>query len=195
MSVIKSVRRRAKRVIKPLISRPTQRSYDKVFCVGWLRTGTTSFAAAMEQLGFLHFSYDPDVWSWYQDGDVERVLELATRWESFDDLPWNKTGFIRTLDERFPGSRFVLSDRDPEPWLDSMRRFHARGGQPPRPKEELLELLEERNRFVRDYFADRPDDLLVLRICHGEGFEKLCPFLELPVPDDAAFPHANRGKR
>jgi hypothetical protein len=36
---------------------------------------------------------------------------------------------------------------------------------------------------VRHYFCDRADDLLVLDICAGEGWEKLCPFLGMPVPD------------
>ena len=38
------------------------------------------------------------------------------------------------------------------------------------------------------FFKDRPDDLLVIDICSGEGFERLAPFLDRPVPTEA-FPH------
>ncbi|MEM6598284.1 MAG: sulfotransferase, partial [Cyanobacteria bacterium P01_C01_bin.69] len=44
---------------------------------------------------------------------------------------------------------------------------------------------------VRRYFKDRPNDLLEMNIVEGEGWEKLCPFLEMPVPE-AAFPHRNK---
>ena len=33
------------------------------------------------------------------------------------------------------------------------------------------------------YFSKREKDLLVLDICGGEGWEKLCKFLHVPVPN------------
>ena len=44
----------------------------------------------------------------------------------------------------------------------------------------------ERN--VREYFAGRPEDLLVMNVTAGDGWELLCPFLGKPVPD-FPFPH------
>jgi 3'(2'), 5'-bisphosphate nucleotidase len=41
-----------------------------------------------------------------------------------------------------------------------------------------------------DYFKDRPQDLLVIDVTAGEGWEKLCPFLGKPTPD-IPFPKAN----
>jgi hypothetical protein len=43
---------------------------------------------------------------------------------------------------------------------------------------------------VARYFADRPGDLLRMRICDGEGWNRLCEFLDLPVPRDR-FPTLN----
>ena len=45
---------------------------------------------------------------------------------------------------------------------------------------------------VKAYFKDRPDDLLVIAIAQGEGFEKLAPFLGVAAPNQP-FPH--KGKR
>jgi Sulfotransferase domain len=190
--MLKSLRRRANRVITPHFARPSRRSYNKVFCVGWLRTGTTSFAAAMRHLGFLHFTYDEDVWRWFKAGMVDRVIRHARQWESFDDLPWSKTGLLPRLDEEFPGSRFVLLDREPDAWLDSTIRFGTQRARPLPSEQELREQLESRNRKVRAFFDGRPDDLLEMRICDGQGYERLCPFLEVPIPADP-FPHTNRG--
>ena len=44
---------------------------------------------------------------------------------------------------------------------------------------------------VKRYFAARPDDLLVLDIAAGEGWEKLAPFLGAEAPD-APFPPKGR---
>jgi hypothetical protein len=43
---------------------------------------------------------------------------------------------------------------------------------------------------VREHFADRPGDLLVLDITAGEGWDRLCPFLGLPEP---GVPFPRRG--
>lgn len=51
---------------------------------------------------------------------------------------------------------------------------------------------EKRDHYqaVTEYFADRPQDLLIMNICEGDGFELLAPFLGLPIPNEA-FPHKN----
>jgi hypothetical protein len=47
-------------------------------------------------------------------------------------------------------------------------------------------------RDVARYFQDRPRDLLVLDICAGESWDKLCPFLGRPVPA-TPFPRVQPG--
>jgi hypothetical protein len=44
---------------------------------------------------------------------------------------------------------------------------------------------------VREYFANRPDDLLTLDICGGDAWEPLCSFLNVAVPAQP-FPNTNR---
>jgi hypothetical protein len=53
----------------------------------------------------------------------------------------------------------------------------------------LRRVYERHLREVQAYFSARPDDLLVLNITSGEGWEKLCPFLERPLPR-GPFPHS-----
>jgi len=45
---------------------------------------------------------------------------------------------------------------------------------------------------VEQYFANKVGQLLRIRITEGEGWEKLCTFLDVPVPN-VPFPHL--GKR
>lgn len=46
---------------------------------------------------------------------------------------------------------------------------------------------------VSRYFEDRPERLLRLRICEGEGWERLCPFLECERPR-VPFPYEHRSR-
>lgn len=43
---------------------------------------------------------------------------------------------------------------------------------------------------VWEYFRERRDDLLVLDICGGDGWERLCAFLQKPIPAEP-FPRQN----
>ncbi len=58
-------------------------------------------------------------------------------------------------------------------------KFHA---------ERCLYVYRLHRKNVLEYFKDRPQDLLVLDICGGDGWEKLCPFLELEEIPKESFP-------
>ena len=50
---------------------------------------------------------------------------------------------------------------------------------------------EKKASDARGYFSkNRPNDLLVMNICDGEGWEVLCPFLNKPIPN-VIFPKKN----
>jgi hypothetical protein len=202
------------RAVARRLSRPRRRlavrramgelGYAKVFGIGAARTGTSSLGQALVRLGFRHTSWDPDLWERYERGDLEPVFGVADRFETFEDGPWNAPVLYRALDRRFPGSKFVLTVREPHSWLASHERhFSAEGARLiperyrirdyPSRREEILRDFEARNREVIDYFYDRADDLLVLDICGGHGWERLCPFLGLPDPGEP-FPHVNVSK-
>jgi hypothetical protein len=180
-----------------------ERGYERVFGIGAARTGTSSLGRALVLLGFRHTSWDPQLWEAFERGDYDPVFVVADRYESFEDGPWNGRDFYRDLDDRYPRSKFVLTVRAPETWLRSHERHFSSagsGGIPERywihdyaaRREAILRDYERRNGDVRAYFASRPDDLLVLDVVGGEGWERLCPFLGLNAPTEP-FPHFNPG--
>jgi Sulfotransferase domain len=175
--------------------------YDKVFCIGEPKTGTQSLAAALRFLGFRHKGWDRDLWDEFERGDHAAVYEAADRFESFDSGPWG--ALYKELDRRYPGSKFVLSIRDRESWSRSHERHFAADGEGQRQirpnfwiadyaakRDEIVRRYEEKNADVIAHFADRPASLLVMDVCGGDGWERLCPFLGLRVPS-RPFPHAN----
>jgi hypothetical protein len=169
----------------------------KVFCVGFHRTGTSSLRAALEHLGYRVCG---SVATEEQD-IARRVREIAfglvDRYDAFEDNPWPL--LYRELDERCPGSRFILTIRPADAWIRSVTRFFGAkttpmrewiygAGSPLGNEPRYRERFERHNADVLEHFRHRPGDLLVLRITEGEGWSELCGFLGHEVPREP-FPH------
>ena len=176
----------------------------KIFGLGLSKTGTTSLANALQILGY-KIKDNMGVVK-YARGDLSSVdLDVVDAYDALTDTPI--PSFYRELDARFPGSKFILTMRDSEGWLKSCKKqFTQRFAevQTEAHKRLFIDLygtdVFDDERFasgyvrfvdgVREYFKDRPHDLLIINIAGGEGWEKLCLFLERPVPD-VPFPKAN----
>lgn len=176
----------------------------KVFGIGFHKTGTTSLADALTVLGYrvtgpngvrLEGIDHRSAWS--------LATELLPRFDAFQDNPWPL--LYRDVDRALPGSRFVLTVRSEERWLDSViRHFGANStpmrewiygvGSPLGNEDVFLDRYRQHNREVVEYFRGRDDDLLVMRITEGDGWDVLCPFLGHEVPD-VPFPHSNRAAK
>ena len=92
----------------------------KVFCVGFHKTGTKSLARALEILGYRvtgpNGARDPRI----AERALPMALDIASRFDAFNDNPWSV--LFRELDAAFPGSRFILTLRAPDSWIDSVVR-------------------------------------------------------------------------
>jgi len=184
--------------------------YQRVFCVGMNKTGTSSLNHCFRTLGIQPVASPPvlrragieAVKAILERGDHEPALRLAVDYRGFEDRPWNMGDMYRRLDERFPDSKFILTVRDPDTWWRSVS--HWIGVTKPRIAETYRLHLGagslDRDEMVRGYLAhnDRvqahfagTDRLLVMDIEKGAGWEALCEFLGLAVPR-VPFPHANR---
>ena len=171
----------------------------KVFCIGDLKTATTSMGRALEVLGYKHTGYSPELTEEVQRGNLQVALDHAKDYEAFDDWPWGLASVYRDLDRTFPGSKFIYTDRNLIPWANSwLKYFYANPDWPfgdeatfEQDFHERIAIKYRRKRDVLEYFKDRPDDLLIMNIPAGDGWEKVCAFLDLPVPDEG-FPHENK---
>ena len=179
-------------------------SAPKIFGIGLSKTGTTSLANALQILGYE--TRDNIGVVKYAAGDLSSIdLNVVDAHDAVTDTP--VPSFYRELDAAYPGSKFILTVRDTKGWLLSCRKQFT---QPHAERQNEAhrrlfsdlygtDVFEEEGfasgyrRFVdgvRDYFQERPQDLLVLDVSGGEGWEKLCAFLNRPVPD-IPFPKAN----
>jgi hypothetical protein len=172
----------------------------KVFGIGFHKTGTTSLASALSELGYRvtgpNGTRHPDI----ADKVLDMARELSREYDAFQDNPWPL--LYREMDELHPGSQFILTVRPADKWIRSITSFFGSNGTPMRQwiygaaspignEEAYLARYNRHNVEVREYFRGRPGDFLELDFAAGDGWEKLCGFLGKPVPQ-ARFPHRHK---
>jgi hypothetical protein len=177
-------------------------SRPKVFCIGFQKTGTTSLHAALSRLGYKTAAVvGRDLTAdELRKTALDLCLEAAKSHDAAQDMPWPL--FYRELDKAFPGSKFILTVRDPDNWFRSlenhfgdhphaMQEFVYGRASPAGARERYIDVYQAHDRAVRDYFSDRAGDFLIMDLEKGDGWEALCAFLNLPAPD-LPFPAKNR---
>ena len=179
------------------------RTWNKVFEVGLPRTGTTSLGKAYEILGFKHKGWDIATTQKYKSGEIDYLLKLAEEYDAFEDHPWHAGELFKTLDTKFPNSKFIFLERDLESWLRSFERHFSAASKKKRipgahvvedfdaEKERIIKWYHWRRDAVDEYFRGREGDFLSMSIVGGDDWQKLCPFLGMDIPD-VPFPHENK---
>lgn len=166
---------------------------DKVFCIGFNKTGTTSIGRALELLGYRNSSFNKIVWEkYYLKNKVDKVLKFTAKFDSLDDLPWLKEDMIPILDKTFPNSKFIYLTREEGAWKKSLYTWsYNRFGEHADIDNSLKEF-RKHTEFVLDYFKERSkDEFIILDIKDPKGFKKLASFLGKTCSQDY-FPHFNK---
>jgi hypothetical protein len=177
-----------------------------VFGIGLNKTGTRSLHDALATLGYtpLHWGGPASRIAVEQaEAEGAPLLTHLQGYDAFSDILALATRFD-VLDAQYPDSRFILTTRPIDRWVESRRRHVERNqaeAAAGRYDGTFLDIepdawraeYETHHHRVLAHFADRPDDLLVLDIERDshQGWELLCPFLDEPVPDQP-FPWQGR---
>jgi len=186
----------------------------KVVGSGLGRTGTLSLKAALEQLGFgpCHhmvevFAHPESVPLWVAAGEGRGDWDAIFKdYSSMVDYPG--AAYWRELAAHFPDAKVLHSVRDPDRWFESTQETIFGPGSPALAQAGPLKAffssitgvfgdhIHDRA-YMTDYFrrhteavkaAIPPERLLVYEV--SQGWEPLCAFLGVPVPD-APFPSMN----
>jgi hypothetical protein len=184
-----------------------------VIGAGFGRTGTLSMKLALETLEFgpchhmAEVLSNPDQlakWRVVAQGSVPDWDDVLAGYNSAID--WPSAYYWRELSRHYPHAKIILTVRSPESWYDSFSKtiLETMG-----PKSNPLSFGEKIIKNV--IFSGRPDDrahaiavyekntaevqaafpadrLLTYEL--GEGWERLCKFLNKPIPD-TPFPKSN----
>jgi hypothetical protein len=105
---------------------------NKIFCISLQRTGTTSVGRFFGRHGYEVATYhtqSKNEWTnlWF-NREVENIFNSSDfkSHQVFEDDPWWCGDFYKRLYQRFPSAQFILFERDPDDWFDSMLR-HSGG--------------------------------------------------------------------
>jgi hypothetical protein len=188
----------------------------QVIGAGLGRTGTLSLRQALVRLGFApcdHMVENEEHQERFALWD--EALRRKTAGEPIDWRPlldgfqaivdWPGAYFWRELTAAHPEAKVVLTVRDPERWYDSIKDtiFAMLDDQLPEGSRDIIFSrtfgghLTDRA-YCQAVFAEHvaavqetigPDRLLVFNV--KQGWEPLCAFLGIPVPEDEPFPHVN----
>lgn len=178
-------------------------AFDKIFNVGLNRAGTSSLTQALRILGFraAHHRVGErrivDLVNENAQANRRLLQGLDDHYDAFSDFAASR--FVATLDRQYPNSRFILTLRDLDGWLDSRERKVMKNRADPNYRHGFLTVNRAawtRGRtaylaWLDEYFAGREQDLLRIDIPAGDGWEPLCRFLHRPVPS-LPFPWLNR---
>jgi hypothetical protein len=180
----------------------------RVFGIGMHKTATTSLHKAFQILGFdsLHWGNGEAPAIWYEMNSLGRSKTLE-RFYAASDLPIPL--LYKELDKAYPGSKFILTARDEEKWLESVRKMwnpafnstrwmwdvypisntlhNALYGRTDFDAETMLNRYRRHNAEVEYYFKDRPRDLLIMNMdgrggWPPAGWRELCLFLDIDTP-------------
>lgn len=164
----------------------------------------------------LHMLEDPDSiphWEKVAGGETVDWHEVYAGFRSSVD--WPGARYWRQISAAFPEAKLVLTVRDPESWYESASSSIYKAATAPTPpeapevfkkvkqvglstvwdgifggrftdKEFAIRIFNEHNEAVKKEFGS--DRLLVFEV--KEGWEPLCDFLGVPVPDEP-FPRSN----
>ena len=181
----------------------------RIFGIGMHKTATTSLHTALMILGLDSAHWENAHWAkaiWEEMSTMghSRTLE---RHYAISDLPIPL--LYKALDKAYPGSKFILTTRNEQAWLESVKnhwdpdrnkfrlawstdpfthRVHKLlYGQKGFDAGIMLERYRRHNAEVLEYFKDRPRDLLQMDMDNGGSWDLLCSFLDKPIPD-VAYP-------
>lgn len=166
----------------------------KIFGIGLSKTGTNSLTQALEMMGYKIAHYPPP--------DMFEVL-ATDKLDGCTDIPTALR--YKTLDKKFPGSKFILTMRDRDTWLESVKDHFKR-----RPASTLNEwgkknrkelyggltadkcdfsaVFDAHHADVYEYFDGR-DDMLVLDLEATYKWEDLCHFLGQVAVEENIVPY------
>lgn len=102
--------------------------FNKVFGIGANKTGTTSLMMVFALLGLKVAPQQEGELMGMQGyhGHLDGLRSYIDRYDAFQDAPFSVKTVYAQLDALFPGSRFILTHRDPEVWFTSFRDYYRR---------------------------------------------------------------------
>lgn len=177
---------------------------QKVFIIGFQKTGTTSLEHALEHLNYRVHGGDKNLMNFEDKEALKSYIQKTLKtWDAVQDMPWPL--FYKELYELYPDAKYILTIRDSKKWIRSVVTYFASIRIPLHQKiyqvpcaegyeSRYLEVYEKMNTEILAFFKNKPN-FLVMEMGVNFDYTTLCTFLNIErIPEDA-FPHARNNKK
>ena len=189
---------------------------NKVFGIGLTRTGTTTLVNMFKILGFNTKTHSYQLLLDWDNNNMKPLYDAVDNHTALGSIPWCLV--YKEMDKKYPNSKFILTVRnDDERWFNSQLnmslmlhpdksnpndiiRDRIRVAKYNRPifkynypmdhKQHYLDVYHKHNDDVQKYFKGK-NNLLTICFENGDGWEEVCEFLDVDVPN-VQLPHMNR---
>ena len=191
--------------LKGLGKRVFGRRRNKVFIIGFHKTGTTSLGKALQILGYRVCGSLKNAYDYKQHQDpkeyiVTKAKEQVKKYDAFQDTPWFL--FYKEMYQLYPDAYFILTIRPTDRWLASVQKhfadkrfkYHDLIYDTPNSLEcgvHYSRTYDTHNTEVVEFFKEK-GNLKVMDVAHAQ-WSDLGEFLQIRTPK-TAFPHANKAK-
>jgi hypothetical protein len=186
----------------------------KYFGIGAHKTGTTSLEAAFKILKYnCHNEYD----SHKLILDYVEEYYSTLKWTSqhsdvqfYQDSPWNFKDFYKKLYFWNPKAKFILTIRNSESWFESLCNWNKNRTNKWwfsswihrneylndtntifNHKDQYISIYENRNKEIKEFFKDKPNQLLILNLEDNNKWVTLCNFTKDEIPN-VSYPYKNK---
>lgn len=177
---------------------------NKVFILGFQKTGTTSLEHALEFLGYHVYGGDKNLMKYTNPEELKAYIKVTLKtWDAVQDMPWPL--FYKELFDIYPDAKYILTIRDTDKWIRSVVTYFASIRIPLHKKiygvpcaegyeDRYKELYEQSNTNILNFFKDK-SNFLVMEMDKNFNYETLCQFLNISEVPQGSFPHARNNKK
>ena len=174
---------------------------QKVFGIGFHKTGTTTLESVLTDLGYKVCGPKRELLELIKSKKFKNIFKLVEKYDAFEDVPWPL--IYKELDDEFPNSKFILTIRSTDKWISSvvkhfgnsktkMREFIYGVGDPKGNEEIYINRYVSHNESVLSHFKKRPNDLLIIDWSQENDLTRIHEFLNIGLPPNGV-PHSNIG--
>lgn len=113
--------------VRPVVL--ANKDFAKIFVVGANKTGTTTLYDVLKAYGYSvadQRQQEIVTTKQFLSGNYGPLKEFVSQFDAFQDIPFSIGHSYIVSDVLFPNSKFILTERDPESWFESLCAFHKK---------------------------------------------------------------------
>lgn len=167
---------------------------EKVFVIGFQKTGTTTLETVLRNLGYTVAGGDKNLIKFKDREELKQYIRNKLKnFDAVQDMAWPLV--YRELYELYPNAKFILTYRDPDLWIKSVVKYFAKIKNTMHQRiykvdyaegneEAYLKIYKNFNAEVIDFFKDK-ENFLFMDMKSDFNYKTLYPFLGIKeIPTD-----------